>query len=221
MKANSFIKDKYFIEGEEPLIILPKVKISYEKSYKHKKGRIHILQRENYSSWTISYEVKDFSYSPPDIGDGALRWIDLFSEGSMHSIIEAKGNWLIRDYGTDFKVITHPIEEAEIAEKLSGRKIVKQIKNPKAKIEYYEEIKILKVPFWKQEIKIDTIAEDAKYKYIDMKYIRKKDEIRINIENENLEYIRDNKKIIKVFPLNKEIHFYGIKPTIIKLGPMK
>jgi hypothetical protein len=40
------------------------------------------------------------------------------------------------------------------------------------------------------------------------------DEIRINIENENLEYIRNNKKIIKAFQLNKEIHFYGIKSEI-------
>ncbi|MEM3407399.1 MAG: hypothetical protein QXY18_02155 [Nitrososphaerota archaeon] len=218
MKNTYSIKDKWFVEDEETLILLPDVRITYRKR-EHEKGSIHIWQKN--SLLTIDYELNDFSYFPPDIGDGASRWIGIHSEGSMTSITEAKGGWLIRDYGAEFKIFTHSIEEAENAEKLSGRKIIKQIQKPRAKIEYYEESKILKVPFWKREIKIDTIAEDTKYKYIDTKYIRSKDEIRINVENGNLEYIRKNKKIIKFFPLNKEIHFYGIKPTIIKLGPMK
>ena len=182
-KEISHIVKYNLIESEKPLILLPKVKITYFKRHEDKKGTIRIMQEGSYSSWEINYELRCFSYSPP------LKLIIFFPEGTMHSIIEAKGGWLIRDYGTEFKIITHHIEEAENAEKLIGAKIVKQIQKPKLKIEYYKESKILKIPFFKSKI-------------------------RINIENENLEYIRKNKKIIKVHPLNKEIHFYGIEPKV-------
>jgi len=182
-KEISYMVKYHLIEGEEPLILLPKVKITYFKRHEDKKGTIRIMQKVSYSSWEINYELRCFSYSSP------LKLIIFFPEGTMHSIIEAKGGWLIKDHGTGFKIITHPIEEAENAEKLIGTKIVKQIEKPKLKIEYYEKDKILKIPFFKSKI-------------------------RINVENENLEYIRNNKKIIKAYPLNKEIHFYGIEPKI-------
>jgi hypothetical protein len=187
-KEISYMVKYHLIEGEEPLILLPKVKITYFKRHEDKKGDIRITQEENHSSWKIDYELRCFLYSL-QIKKSIFRSIYLFSEGSMHSIIEAKGGWLIKDHGTGFKIITHPIEEAENAEKLIGTKIVKQIEKPKLKIEYYEKDKILKIPFFKSKI-------------------------RINVENENLEYIRNNKKIIKAYPLNKEIHFYGIEPKI-------
>jgi hypothetical protein len=86
-------------------------------------------------------------------------------------------------------VIIHPIEKIKKNKEESVIKpeIIKSI--PEIDLEYYKENDILKIPILK-------------------------DEIRINVENENLEYIRNNKKIIKVFPLNKELHFYGIKPEI-------
>jgi hypothetical protein len=95
--------------------------------------------------------------------------------------------WLIEDYDYEVKVFENEESKAEKPEELMEPKVTKSI--PEATLEYYRKDKILKIPF-------------------------DNDEIRIFIKNENLEYIRNNKKIVKVFPLNKEIHFYGIKPEI-------
>ena len=182
--------------------------------------------------------------------------------------------------GSEFKVIAHPKIEGRMEKKLIEKEIIKPI--PESKLEYYRNNKILKLPFNEEEIRIDIENKNIEYvnRYgikrieifllnkeihyynndfkviihpiekikkikeesvikpeiiksipeIDLEYYKEndilkipiiKDEIRINVENENLEYIRNNKKIIKAFPLNKEIHFYGIKPEIEKHGPIK
>ncbi|MEM1546775.1 MAG: hypothetical protein QXP91_09965 [Candidatus Methanomethylicia archaeon] len=98
-----------------------------------------------------------------------------------------KGKWIIEDNGCGIKVFEHEENEAEKPGELIEPKVTKSI--PEATLEYYRKDKILKIPF-------------------------DNDEIIINIENEYLEYIRNNKKIVKFFPLKNEIHFYGIKPEI-------
>ncbi|MEM2927971.1 MAG: hypothetical protein QXP60_03270 [Nitrososphaerota archaeon] len=183
---------------------IPEIKIEFSKDHKHKRGSLSIHLKNG--SWSISYEAKDFTYFPPDIGDGASRWISIYlditdeSLRTIFAIDEKTGeryikeipDWLIRDYGTEFKIITHPKEEIENAEELIEPKLIKRVFPSYIKeLEFYRNNKILKIPFFK-------------------------DEIRINIENENLEYIRNDKKIIKAFPLNKEIHFYGIEPKVIR-----
>ncbi|MEM2178750.1 MAG: hypothetical protein QW272_08045, partial [Candidatus Methanomethylicaceae archaeon] len=126
-----------------------------------------------------------------DITDEAQRiiWEEDKETGKFYK--KEIPDWLVKDYGTEFKIITHPINEIENAEELIETKLTKSIPKINVTLEYYEKNKILKIPFFN-------------------------DEIRINIENENLEYIRNNKKIIKAYPLIKEIHFYGIEPKVRK-----
>jgi len=70
--------------------------------------------------------------------------------------------WLIEDYGYEVKVFENEESKAEKPEELIGPKVTKSI--PETTLEYYRKDKILKIPF-------------------------DNDEIRIFIENENLEYI--------------------------------
>ncbi|MEM2260752.1 MAG: hypothetical protein QXY65_06770 [Candidatus Methanomethylicaceae archaeon] len=180
--------------------LIPKIKIEHSIDYKQERGYLYIYLKNGW--WSIGYEFKDLTYFlglgrrtldiELDITSEALRiiWEEDKETGKFYK--KEIPDWFIRDHGTEFKVITHPIEEIENAEELIEPKLTKSTKTIKrinVTLEYYEKNKILKIPFFN-------------------------DEIRINIENENLEYIRNNKKIIKVFPLNKEIHFYGIKPKV-------
>jgi len=183
-----------------PIRLIPKIKIEYSIDYKEERGYLYIRLKNG--RWSIGYEFKTLSYF---LGGPGHKCIDINLDISNESqrIIWARDektgkfyekeipDWLINDYGTEFKIITHPIDEIEEAEELLEPKATKLVPKLNITLEYYDKNKILKIPFFK-------------------------DEIRINIENENLEYIRNNKKIIKVFPLNKEIHFYGIEPRVRK-----
>ncbi|MEM2494920.1 MAG: hypothetical protein QXQ27_06290 [Nitrososphaerota archaeon] len=188
---------------------IPEIEIEFLKDHKHKRGSLSIHLKNGF--WSISYEVKGFTYFPPDIGNGSSRWISISlditeeyskaifakDEKTGEYYIKEIPDWLIRDYGTEFKIITHSVNEIENAEELIEPKLIKRVFPSYIKeLEFYRNNKILKIPFFK-------------------------DEIRINIENENLEYIRNNKKLIKAFPLNKEIHFYGIEPKVIRYGPIE
>jgi len=182
------------------------VAVIYSRDYRSEIGNLSIefLQgRESYSeisSWEIYYEFKLLDYTLHlakhieiclDITNRSQKIVWGKDEKTGKFYEERIVDWLIKDHATDFKIITHPIEEAEIAEELNEPKTIKNITQPNVTLEYYEKSKIFKSPFFG-------------------------DEIRIHIKNENLEYIRNNKKIIKAYPLNKEIHFYGIKPEIWK-----
>jgi hypothetical protein len=180
--------------------LIPKIKIEYSRDYKQERGYLYIGLKKG--SWSIGYEFKTLSYLPYgsgykcidinlDISDESQRTIWAKDEKTGKSYEKEIPDWLIEDIEAEFNVITHPIEEIENAEKLIEPKATKLVPKLNITLEYYDKNKILKVPF-------------------------DNDEIRINVENENLEYIRNNKKIIKAFPLNKEIHFYGIEPKVIK-----
>ena len=178
---------------------IPGVFLLYSRDYRRDIGNLYVHFEDGY--WLIWYQYRFLSYSLAeamgdidiclDITDESqkiIKWEK--DEKTGEYSIKEKADWLIKDWeGCGFKVITHSINEAENAEELLEPKSSKFIFRPKVKLEYYDKNKILKIPFFK-------------------------DEIRINIENENLEYIRENKKIIKAYPLNKEIHFYGIEPVI-------
>jgi hypothetical protein len=180
--------------------LIPKIKIEYSRDYKQERGYLYIGLKKG--SWSIGYEFKTLSYLPYgsgykcidinlDISDESQRTIWAKDEKTGKSYEKEIPDWLIEDIEAEFNVITHPIEEIENAEKLIEPKATKLVPKLNITLEYYDKNKILKVPF-------------------------DNDEIRINVENENLEYIRNNKKIIKAYPLNKEIHFYGIEPKVIK-----
>ncbi|MEM2927740.1 MAG: hypothetical protein QXP60_02045 [Nitrososphaerota archaeon] len=184
--------------------LIPKIEIKYSIDYKQERGYLYVYLKKG--RWSIGYEFKTLTYRLK----GSPRWLDInlditdeaqriiWEEDKETGKFYAKEipDWLVKDYGTEFKIITHPIEEIENAEELIEPKSTKTIKRLNITLEYYEKNKILKIPF-------------------------DNDEIRIFIENENLEYIRNNKKIIKVFPLNKEAHFYGIEPKVIRYGPIE
>ncbi|MEM1574818.1 MAG: hypothetical protein QW682_02695 [Nitrososphaerota archaeon] len=179
--------------------LIPKIKIEHSIDYKQERGYLYIYLKNGW--WSIGYEFGTLIYSlgvslrtlyiNPDISDEAQRIIWAIDEKTGKRYAKEIPDWLIDDVEADFKVITHSIEEIENAEELLEPKLTKSIKQIDVTLEYYEKNKILKIPFFN-------------------------DEIRINIENENLEYIRNNKKIIKAFPLIKEIHFYGIEPKVRK-----
>ncbi|MEM2525887.1 MAG: hypothetical protein QXI49_06855 [Candidatus Methanomethylicaceae archaeon] len=179
--------------------LIPKIKIEHSIDYKQERGYLYVYLKKG--RWSIGYEFKTLTYRlrgslrtlyiNPDISDEAQRIIWAIDEKTGKYYKKEIPDWLIDDVEADFKVITHSIEEIENAEELLEPKLTKSIPKINVTLEYYEKNKILKIPFFN-------------------------DEIRINIENENLEYIRNNKKIIKVFPLNKEIHFYGIEPKVRK-----
>ncbi len=179
------------------LKLIPNIEILYERDYDEERGDLLIFLKNG--SWSIDYNFKTLAYYRGissiniylDITDEPLKTFWKKDEATGKRVVDRVVEWLIDNYGTEFNIVTHNESEAEIAEELSGKKLTKQIYKPKLILEYYENNKIFKSPFFN-------------------------DEIRIYIENENLEYIRNNKKIIKAFPLNKEIHFYGIKPTIRK-----
>ncbi|MEM2178918.1 MAG: hypothetical protein QW272_08885 [Candidatus Methanomethylicaceae archaeon] len=181
-----------------PIKIIPGIKMKYSVDSKYGVGSLFIKFKKN-DKWVIGLSGTEFVYVLPsltehvqvylDISNEALRTIWERDEKTGKRYVKEIPNWLIEDYGAEFKVITHSINEIEIAEELIEPKLTKQI--PKTTLEYYEKNKILKIPFFN-------------------------DEIRINIENENLEYIRNNKKLIKAIPLNKEIHFYGIEPKVLR-----
>jgi hypothetical protein len=178
---------------------IPGIKIEHVKDSKHERGDINIELKNSF--WSIGFYYKGLTYSPLikeggkhlninlDITEESLKIIYEKDKKTGKFYVKEKPEWLINDYGTEFKIITHPIDEIEEAEELLEPKLIKN--TPETILEYYDKSKILKIPYFN-------------------------DEIRINIENENLEYIRKNKKIIKVFPLNKEIHFYGIEPRVRK-----
>ncbi|MEM2928375.1 MAG: hypothetical protein QXP60_05370 [Nitrososphaerota archaeon] len=182
-----------------PIKLIPKIKIEHSIDYKEERGYLNIYLKNGW--WSIGYEFKTLGYllkgSPRwfdinlDITDEAQRIIWAIDEKTGKRYAKEIPDWLIGDVEADFKVITHTINEIEEAEELIEPKSTKTIPKINVTLEYYEKNKILKIPFFN-------------------------DEIRINIENENLEYIRNNKKIIKVFPLNKEALFYGIEPTVRK-----
>ncbi|MEM2494864.1 MAG: hypothetical protein QXQ27_05995 [Nitrososphaerota archaeon] len=182
-----------------PIKLIPGIKIEHSIAYKQERGYLNIHLKNGW--WSIGYEFKTLGYLLKgsqgwldinlDITDEAQRIIWAIDEKTGKRYAKEIPDWLIGDVETDFKVITHPIEEIENAEELIEPKLTKSIKRLNVTLEYYEKNKILKIPFFN-------------------------DEIRINIENENLEYIRNNKKIIKVFSLIKEIHFYGIEPKVRK-----
>ena len=185
---------------EIPIRLIPKIKIEYSRDYKQERGYLYIDLKKG--SWSIGYEFKTLSYLPYgsgykcidinlDISDESQRTIYKKDEKTGEYSIEEVVDWLVDDIGVELNIVIHPIEEIENAEKLIEPKATKLVPKLNITLEYYDKNKILKVPF-------------------------DNDEIRIFVENENLEYTRNNKKIVKVFPLNKEIHFYGIKPTIRK-----
>ncbi|MEM2928586.1 MAG: hypothetical protein QXP60_06460, partial [Nitrososphaerota archaeon] len=161
--------------------LIPKIKIEHSIDYKQERGYLNIYLKNGW--WSIGYEFKDLTYFlglggrtldiELDITSEALRiiWEEDKETGKFYK--KEIPDWLVKDYGTEFKIITHPINEIENAEELIETKLTKSIPKINVTLEYYEKNKILKIPFFN-------------------------DEIRINIENENLEYIRNNKKIIKV-----------------------
>ncbi|MEM3393428.1 MAG: hypothetical protein QXY79_00040 [Candidatus Methanomethylicia archaeon] len=160
--------------------IIPGIRTEYSKDSKLKKGSFYIHLKDG-SRWSICYEFKTFVYFPPK------AMLAQFMDIHRDDLKLTEGRWEIEDSGCDFKIISHSIKEIEKAEELIGSKVTKSI--PEATLEYYRKDKILKIPFYN-------------------------DEIRIFIKNGNLEYIRNDKKIIKVIPLNKEVHLYGIEPRI-------
>jgi hypothetical protein len=181
-----------------PIRLIPKIKIEYSIDYKQERGYLYIRLKKG--RWSIGYEFKTLSYLLGglrgldinlDITDEALRTIWAIDEKTGKRYAKEVVDWLVGDTEAGFNIIAHDESEIEIAEELLEPKATKLIKKINITLEYYDKNKILKIPFFK-------------------------DEIRIFIENENLEYIRNNKKIIKAYPLNKEIHFYGIKPMIRK-----
>jgi hypothetical protein len=184
-----------------PIRLIPKIKIEYRIDYKEERGYLNIWLKNG--DWSIGYEFKTLSYllwGPGykcidinlDISNEAQKIIYKKDEKTGEYSIKKVVDWLVDDIGVGLNIVTHPIEEIEITEELIEPKATKLIKKLNVTLEYYDKSKILKIPYFN-------------------------DEIRINIENENLEYIRNNKKIIKAFPLNKEIHFYGIKPETYKV----
>jgi hypothetical protein len=169
---------------EKPVKIIRGIKTIYWKDSEQDRGGIDINLKNG--AWFVGYYYKGFGYEPLRVSS---KLEDLFKSIRIDTdeCKLTKGKWFVRDDGCGIKIFEHKEDEAEIAEELIGPKVTKSI--PEATLEYYRKNKILKIPF-------------------------DNDEIRIFIKNENLEYIRNNKKIVKVFPLNKEIHFYGIKPEI-------
>ncbi|MEM3407796.1 MAG: hypothetical protein QXL51_02640 [Candidatus Aenigmatarchaeota archaeon] len=159
--------------------------VFYERDWKSEIGGIGIRLKNGW--WSIGFEEKKgfegFGYliSSKDPSDQSIRNISIDTE---HSEI-TKGKWLIRDYGCDFKILEREENEAEKIEELIEPKVTKSITQPDAIVEYYKRDKILRIPYLNEEV-------------------------RLSIKNENLEYIRKNRKILKVSPLNKEIHLYGI-----------
>jgi len=181
---------------------IPGIAIVNERDWRAENGNLRIYFEDG--DWEICYEFlpkRILRYSLAYYLTGTLKSVDIELELSIFEKDEKTGKyykkdvniWRVIDYGNyGSKVFTHNENEAEIAEELLEPKITKSITNPNITLEYYKNSKILKLPYFN-------------------------DEIRINVENENLEYIRNNKKIIKAFPLNKEIHFYGIEPETYKV----
>jgi hypothetical protein len=142
--------------------------------------------------WIIGYEFRFLSYHSAegrfidiclDITNESQKVIESRIDEKTGKCIEEIADWLIKDEHSGFKVITHSINEAEIAEELIGPKIKRSITKPSVTLEYYKKDKILKLPFHN-------------------------DEIRLNINNGYLGLIRNNRKIIEIFPLKKELHYY-------------
>jgi hypothetical protein len=182
---------------------IPGIAIVNERDWRAENGNLRIYFEDG--DWKIDYEFlpeRIFRYRLAYYLTGEpIKGINIELQLSSFEKDEKTGKyytkevnvWRVIDYGNyGSKVFTHNENETEIAEELLEPKITKSITNPNITLEYYKNNKILKLPYFN-------------------------DEIRINIENENLEYIRNNKKIIKVYPLNKEIHFYGIKPETYKV----
>lgn len=157
--------------------IIPGIRTEYSKDSKLEKGDFTVYLKDS-SMWSVNYEFKYFAYYP-----GSFKVVHINSDNSDLT----EGHWEIEDRSCGFIIINHSLKEVEKAEKMIGPKVTKSI--PEATLEYYRKDKILKIPFYN-------------------------DEIRIFIKNGNLEYIRNDKKIIKVIPSSKEIHLYGIKPKI-------
>ena len=142
--------------------------------------------------WRIGYEFRLLSYHSVegrfidiclDITNESQKIVESKRDEKTGKYIHKYAEWLVEDEHSGFKVIIHPIDEAEIAEELIGQKITRSITKPNVTLEYYKNSKILKSPFHE-------------------------DEIRLNIKNGCLGLIRNNRKIIEIFPLKKELHYY-------------
>jgi hypothetical protein len=168
--------------------------IVYKRDYKSDIGNLNIYLENG--DWIIGYEVRKLSYYPAEVVEGhidiclditdesqkVIKWEKDEKTGEYY--VKEKADWLIKDWGgCGFKVITHSINETEIAEELIGPKIKRSITKPNVTLEYYKNSKILKLPFHD-------------------------DEIRLNINNGYLGLIRNDRKIIEIFPLKKELHYY-------------
>ncbi|MEM2986684.1 MAG: hypothetical protein QXV60_01120, partial [Nitrososphaerota archaeon] len=116
---------------------IPGIEIVYEKDHKDKRGKIVVNFKR--SSWAICYQHENLTYFPLEIKDGGSRWINIYLDitDEAQRIIWARDektgkryakeipDWLVKDYGTDFKIITHPKEEIENAEELIEPKLIK------------------------------------------------------------------------------------------------
>ncbi|MEM2264962.1 MAG: hypothetical protein QXX03_07230, partial [Nitrososphaerota archaeon] len=111
---------------------IPEIEIEFLKDHKHKRGTLSIDLKNGW--WSISYEAKDLVYFLRsdllrdldiylDITDKSLKVIWAKDEKTGEYYIKEIPDWLIRDYGTEFKIITHSINEIENAEELIEPKL--------------------------------------------------------------------------------------------------
>ena len=106
--------------------------IVYKRDYKSDIGNLNIYLENG--DWIIGYEVRKLSYYPAEVVEGhidiclditdesqkIIKWEKDEKTGEYY--IKEKADWLIKDDNSGFKVITHPINEAENAEELMGDK---------------------------------------------------------------------------------------------------
>ncbi|MGB9674912.1 MAG: hypothetical protein ACPLX8_02140, partial [Nanopusillaceae archaeon] len=100
--------------------------ILYRRDCKAEIGSINIYLKNG--DWSICYDPKNFSYN---LAEDPLKSIIMYMNAPVHEKDEKTGEyyikeiveWLIRDYGTKFKIITH--NEIEIAEELIEPKVAK------------------------------------------------------------------------------------------------
>jgi len=165
---------------------IPEAIVVYKRDWRSEIGYLYIYLKKG--NWKIWYGSESFSYN---LAGWKWRNIGIDVKRTFREKDEKTGEykertieWLVADESFGSKVITHSINEAENAEELIEPKSTQSITKPEVKLEYYEKNKILKIPFFI-------------------------DELRLNVKNGYLEFIRNNRKIIEILPFKKEMHYYG------------